>query len=223
MLSKQLPLIAAILIILLSAASVGLQLYPFYLESQTPNISIQAKPDQPTQDTTNKPKYNVAAFKMFGDYNAQPQPKADTLKKIPTTKLKLRLTGVSADKEQKLGSALIEDPKRDTERYVIGDELPGGAKLHEVYQDRIILSRGGKLETLFFPETSGGPQLLTATTANEPDYRDSEQVMPTVMGGIPTNVDEKIINTNELPKITPAQKQNIRDRLSALRARLKQQ
>lgn len=223
MLSKQLPLIAAILIILLSAASIGMQLYPFYLESQAPNISSKPQLNQAAQDPTNKPKYNVAAFKMFGDYNAQPQPKADALEKIPTTKLKLTLTGVSADEEQKLGSALIEDPKRDTERYVIGDELPGGAKLHEVYQDRIILSRGGKLETLFFPETSGGPQLLNAITANEPDYRDSEQVMPTVMGDTPINIDEKVINTNELPKITPAQKQNIRDRLSALRARLKQQ
>jgi general secretion pathway protein C len=223
MLSKQLPLFAAVLIALLTIASIGMQLYPFYLESQDTVVASVPAAASSNPNASEKPMYNVASFKVFGNYQATPEPKAESLDKLPTTKLKLTLTGVSADSEQKLGSALIEDPKRMTDRYGIGDELPGGAKLHEVYQDRVIINRGGKLETLFFPESAGGPQLLTSVSQPETDYRDTDMAMPTVMGNIPINNGENGINTGELPSITPAQKQNIRDRLSALRARLKQQ
>jgi general secretion pathway protein C len=40
--------------------------------------------------------------------------------------------------------------------YSVGQNLPGGAKLHAVYDDRVILDRNGALESLMLPHGAGG-------------------------------------------------------------------
>ncbi|MGA3159423.1 MAG: PDZ domain-containing protein, partial [Steroidobacteraceae bacterium] len=47
-----------------------------------------------------------------------------------------------------------------------GADVPGGVRLHAVYQDRVLLDRGGALEALYLPHLSGGaaPNLPVATT-----------------------------------------------------------
>ena len=44
------------------------------------------------------------------------------------------------------------DPKGKENHYAVGDPLPGGAKLSEIYPDRIILERNGRYETLRLPK-----------------------------------------------------------------------
>ncbi|MDP7042290.1 MAG: type II secretion system protein N, partial [Gammaproteobacteria bacterium] len=53
------------------------------------------------------------------------------------------------------------------EVYFIRDRVPGGALLHEVHPDRVILNRGGTLETLKLPkfsEAGGRPAVRQSST-----------------------------------------------------------
>ena len=44
--------------------------------------------------------------------------------------------------------ALIARGSDEEKPYAVGDTVTGGAELYEIYADRVILDRGGKLETL---------------------------------------------------------------------------
>ena len=69
----------------------------------------------------------------------------------PATRLKLNLNGVFASEDSKLAMAIISDASGKQKHYRVGDAVPGGAKLHAIYPDRVILDRLGKLETLKLP------------------------------------------------------------------------
>lgn len=69
----------------------------------------------------------------------------------PVTRLKLGLHGVFASNDARLAMAIISDAGGKQKSYHIGDAVPGGARLHAIYPDRVILDRLGKLETLKLP------------------------------------------------------------------------
>jgi len=66
----------------------------------------------------------------------------------PDTRLQLVLHGVFASKNPALSLAIIAEKKGKDKTYRQGDSLPNGVLLHEIYADRVILSRAGKFETL---------------------------------------------------------------------------
>lgn len=70
----------------------------------------------------------------------------------PLTSMRLMLSGVVAAEDEKLGLALIGTAANDIEMRKVGDSLPGGAKLHAVHVDRVLLDRGGAIESLPLPE-----------------------------------------------------------------------
>jgi general secretion pathway protein C len=80
----------------------------------------------------------------------------------PVTNLQLTLNGVIADTDEKRGFALLTAPGTNTRVYKVGDALPGGARLHAVQVDRVLLDRGGTIEALPLPPRNA--QLLTAST-----------------------------------------------------------
>lgn len=95
----------------------------------------------------------VAAYHLFG--NAK-KPAATQQKVIdaPDTRLHLILKGVFAASNPKMAIAIIATKTGDDKSYHIGDELDGGALLHAVYADRVILKRNGNLETLRLPKVA---------------------------------------------------------------------
>jgi general secretion pathway protein C len=84
----------------------------------------------------------------------------------PDTRLKLKLSGVLASDDKYHARAIIADQGGKEEQYAIGDNLPGGAELSEIYPDRVILKRGGRYETLRLPTDgkSGGNIAALANT-----------------------------------------------------------
>jgi len=63
--------------------------------------------------------------------------------------------------------------------YFIRDALPGGALLHEVYPDRVILNRAGSLEALRLPRVSelqGGTPAAGFSPPFTPDSEDAGSV-----------------------------------------------
>jgi general secretion pathway protein C len=93
--------------------------------------------------------------------------------------LRITLRGVSAGTDDQLGSALIESQDKKTERYNVGDNLPGNAKLHAVMPDRVVIIRGGAFENLYFPEETEGGSGSIGFYNPEPDsYQDSAYEEP---------------------------------------------
>ncbi len=87
----------------------------------------------------------------------------------PETRLKLTLRGVFSSHDKANARAIIGDPRGKEESYAIGDPLPGGAKLSEIYPDRIILERNGRFETLRLPRErspAGAPAKPAATASS---------------------------------------------------------
>jgi general secretion pathway protein C len=78
---------------------------------------------------------------------------ANTLdsRNAPTTSAALVLAGTIAGEDPQRGFALIGESAAAARVYATGAALPGGVKLHEVYRDRVIIDRGGALESLLLP------------------------------------------------------------------------
>lgn len=98
----------------------------------------------------------LAALNLFG------QPPVATAEgeaaNAPDTSLQLRLTGVLVNADADKSSAIVAErnnPAAAAKVYRINDSLPGGATLAEVYDDRILIKRGGgEGEVLRFEKTS---------------------------------------------------------------------
>ena len=85
----------------------------------------------------------------------------------PDTQLRLELRGVFAAELASHSMAIIASKGGKDKTYIIGDSVPGGASLHEVYKDRVILSRNGKLEALRLKTPQAD---ITVTKNSAPSY-----------------------------------------------------
>ena len=93
---------------------------------------------------------SVVSAHLFGvaaDSSAQDPANA------PQSTANLVLGGTIATQDPKRGVAIISDGG-PAKVYSVGDSV-GGASLHSVYLDRVILDRGGVLETLMLPKLMG--------------------------------------------------------------------
>ncbi|HHO68568.1 MAG TPA: type II secretion system protein GspC [Gammaproteobacteria bacterium] len=92
----------------------------------------------------------IAGWHLFG-VAGRDEPLKKAPVNAPETRLKLTLRGVFSSDDKVLARAIVADPRGKEMSYGIGDPLPGGAKLSEIYPDRIILERSGRFETLRLP------------------------------------------------------------------------
>lgn len=76
----------------------------------------------------------------------------------PVTNMNLKLVLVFAANDEKLGWAGLGPNTNDVKVYKVGDDVPGGARLHAVYVDRVLLDRGGSIEALLVPPRDGAAQ-----------------------------------------------------------------
>jgi general secretion pathway protein C len=74
----------------------------------------------------------------------------------PPSSMPLVLAGVLATKDPKEGMAIIGESAQAAKVVSVGKQVPGGAQLHSVYNDRVIIDRGGALESVFLPRRSTG-------------------------------------------------------------------
>ncbi|MDR2876526.1 MAG: type II secretion system protein GspC [Chromatiales bacterium] len=94
--------------------------------------------------------WNLAQWHLFG---IKPQGSVQaSLESLPETSLNLILRGVVAAGGSNVGGgAIIGAPSGTDSFYAVDAALPGGATLREVYGDRVVLERNGRLETLRLP------------------------------------------------------------------------
>jgi len=211
MLLARLPLLFAIVLCAALAGAFYLQLSPIFLTGELiSESSTNSQKIAKHSPTASKKNHNIASFQLFGNTNAAPKKIVQEIKNLPKTKLKLTLTGVLASKENEVASALIEGPNKDTLSYKIEDELPGGAILKQVFKDRVVLERSGKLENLFFVETKGiGIESYTHIDDDESQNNVIQKAKP------PFSQHEKRDSA-----LSPQRTLGIKERLSKLRKRI---
>lgn len=106
---------------------------------------------QQVKSKTNSKASALSSYQLFGKAGAKKVEKRET-KTAPKTTLRLMLKGVFTGDQGGGSGAIIEEIGRSTEYYRIGQTVPGNATLEEVYSDRVLLRRNGRLETLSFDE-----------------------------------------------------------------------
>lgn len=205
---NRLPLLVSILILALFVFVMYLQLAPLFETQQTPPAANVTTQESSVEQTIKE--YDIASFKLFGDATAKPKPAKQETKDLPKTTLRLTLRGVSAGFGDNANSALIEGPDASTLMYKVGEQLPGNASLHNIYDDRVVLERNGRLENLYFPAVSKGGGPLISSVATPQDYSNQFNAQPV---SIPTNVSQ--------PTVSPARSKSIKDRLDAIRKRIR--
>ena len=132
-----------------------------------PSAAANALPQEVDVDT-------LVRLRLFGmpPASAVPEPVAAT-EQLEETSLSLVLVGVFAAREGRGSSALVARKGRAPKLYRVGDRLPGNARLAEVYQDRVVISRGSarelvrfaKMKTMVEAQAPGAP---TASPGVEP-------------------------------------------------------
>ena len=130
----------------------------------------------------------VADLQLFGHAQAVAEaPVVPT--EAPETRLRLTLKGVVASSaEPVLGVALIADDRQNERHYRVGAELPGGARLEQIFSDRVILSREGRFEMLRLPrETLDSAAVVPASTRPGRHRRAGTAVAGCGAGGQPGN------------------------------------
>jgi len=92
----------------------------------------------------------------------------------PTT-LPLVLTGIISADDPQNGLAILGQTAANAKVFAVGDNVPGGgAKLHAVYSDKVIIDRGGVLETLVLPRqvAPGAPPPTASVLSTEAPVAD---------------------------------------------------
>lgn len=184
--------------------------YRFWQTESQPGTSLtDGIAQQSLPDTRDVPEIDLAALTLFGSPNTDSTPAELDTENLPETNLRLYLRGVLAASGEFPGSALIEDDKSKTEVYLVGDELPGNARLRSVFPNRVIIERSGKLENLYFPEDADRSGM--SFTADELEQQ----------AGASTSEPAQTATPPSTPSADEQRREEIRRRLEQLRERLR--
>lgn len=115
----------------------------------------------------------IASWHLFGQSSATASVNQPSPVSAPDTQLNLKLYGVIASDGQYDAGAIIEDGKGTQKYFSIGDNIQSGIKLKEIYPDRVIIDRSGRLETLRLPEQS-----IKLGISDAPDDKRINPVIP---------------------------------------------
>jgi general secretion pathway protein C len=116
------------------------------------------------------PLVDIAAVTNTHLFGVAPTPAgAGNGANAPQTSMPLVLTGVIAANDPRNGLAILGPSVASTKVYAVGDNIPGGARLHSVLSDHVLLERDGHLEALTLPHQIAGntppPSISAAPTA----------------------------------------------------------
>ena len=123
------------------------------------------------------PRHSVNVFAITNAhlYGAAPVvANAQDPSNAPRSSLPLVLTGIISADDPQNGLAILGQTAATAKVFAVGDNVPGGAKLHSVYSDRVVIDRGGILETLVLPRqvAPGGPPPSAAVLNTESPVAD---------------------------------------------------
>jgi general secretion pathway protein C len=129
---------------------------------KTPKVVVPPAPAARTQSV------DVAAITSTHLFGAPPiQVQAQNAANAPQSNIPLVLTGIIAADDPENGLAILGENAAAAKVFAVGDNLPGGVKLHSVYADYVVIDRSGTLEKLVLPRQlqNGSPPPAPSTAA----------------------------------------------------------
>jgi general secretion pathway protein C len=104
----------------------------------------------------------------------------------PLTTMPLILAGVIAGNDPNKGQAIIGESAASAKLYAVGAMISGGARLHSIFHDHVLIERNGGLETLKLPHTApnAGPARPMAATPPTPPHTEAQRDNSTVLAGM---------------------------------------
>lgn len=110
----------------------------------------------------------VAERHLFGAAPAETAASVETID-APETRLNLKLRGILAADDPEFSRAIIAAGNGE-HIYSVGGSIPGGATVHAVLRDRVLIRRGGQLEALTLPKqlADTGIGISSDSTTDEP-------------------------------------------------------
>lgn len=164
-----------------------------------------------TNSTARPQPSSYAALRGWRPFGEPPDPSAPVVQAVvdaPDTTLNLQLWGVhgatdaaSGIDEPQVGAAFISSGRGEQKVYYVGDTIEGGsgATLHSVYYDRVLLNRGGKLETLRLPQDLAA---AAPATVQRPDFRQPVAPRPSA-ASIREVISDNAARFTEVIRIVP--------------------
>ncbi|WP_417568066.1 type II secretion system protein N [Marinobacter sp.] len=209
--NERLPLVFTLLAGVAMVALTAWQGYRFWqMESRHDDFNMAQPLGSETDPAREPPNVDLSSLALFGEATGDSTSAVIDTENLPETNLRLFLRGVLAADGDFPGSALIEDDKSKTEAYLVGDELPGNAKLRSVHPNRVIIERAGKLENLYFPESEDREGMSFAADREAEPANEVQPAAASTTSGAPataTSDDQR--------------REEIRRRLEQLRERLR--
>lgn len=158
-LTQRLPEMISLMLVLACAYSLAVfswSLVPYETEPATETPAVTT--GSPVKKVNASLRLReITSAHLFGTVTRKPRPTT----KAPETKLSLVLKGVLAASPMSMASAIIARKKNGPEEtYSVGDKLPGNVLIKEIHADHVIISRGGKLETLRLPKDRTSQNLI---------------------------------------------------------------
>jgi general secretion pathway protein C len=153
-LNRRLALVASLLLIVACAWLLVEITWMFFPQDEETTSVVQ----QRTQPRINKQNQqnNFNKLTMANLFGVSDKAIAQKQANVPETRLNLTLKGVLAATTMKMASAIIAQGKNGKEDiYGIGDKMPGGVIIKEIYPEHVVLERSGRLETLKLQKISG--------------------------------------------------------------------
>ncbi len=122
---------------------------------------------------------------LFGSFKQDKVSSSTTV--APETRLNLVLKGVLASDPMEYSRVIISKGKNGKEdNYGIGDKV-SRAVIKEIYADRVILSRNGRLETLRMPKDKGGDIFKSVPN------RSAKAARPSTPGAVLSDIRKQIL------------------------------
>lgn len=84
------------------------------------------------------------------------------------TSLPLQLFGIRINEASGLGSAIIADADGKQTNYAVGDEIAPGVTLKAVFQDHVVIERGGVPEMLYIDQSQSIAPVANGGSASSP-------------------------------------------------------
>ncbi|MGI9343968.1 MAG: type II secretion system protein GspC [Gammaproteobacteria bacterium] len=145
---------------------------------------------------TNNDYGNIVEAHLFGAATESAEPAVVETENAPDTRLNLKLRAAVAATDQGVAHAIIADGSGNEKVYFVKSSIPGGATLHRVHADRVILNRGGILETLRLPREFEGRAAPVAT-------RRAPASNPTAANNVQQLLNDNVANFAEIIRPQP--------------------
>jgi general secretion pathway protein C len=164
------PMIATVVLVValgLQAGVIVMNLIGGVVPAASPESLAAAQPASAPERKFVNPA-TIANAHLFGSAEVE-APQQDAAN-APQTSLPLVLTGIIANDDPEQGLAIIGENAGSARVKAVGDSLPGGATLHSVYGDRVMLDRSGRLESLALPrqfQSTAPPPTAASLTPTE--------------------------------------------------------